>query len=145
MIKIYFAGSIRGGRGLAGKYREIIDMLKKHGQVFTEHVGDDIAIDRDNVGLTDREIHDRDLEWIRQSDLMVAEVTIPSLGVGYEIARAIDLQKSVLCLVDRDSAPGLSAMISGCSDLRIIEYASVDEAEIILKEFIAENQESMKA
>lgn len=30
--------------------------------------------------------------------VLVAEVTQPSLGVGYEIGRAIDLKKKVLCL-----------------------------------------------
>ena len=144
MISIYFGGSIRGGRDLAGKYRGLIEILKKHGQVYTEHVGNDMAIDRDSEELTDRNIHDRDMEWIRQSDLMVAEVTIPSLGVGYEIAKAVDLDKPVLCLVNKDPDHRLSAMISGCGDLSVIEYGSMEEAEIILKDFIAENQENLK-
>lgn len=42
--KIYFAGSIRGGRDDATLYHKIIETLKTYGQVFTEHVGDDVAV-----------------------------------------------------------------------------------------------------
>lgn len=48
--------------------------------------------------LTDAEILERDMLWLQQSDVVVAEVTQPSLGVGFEIARAITLNKPVLCL-----------------------------------------------
>ena len=30
--------------------------------------------------------------------VLVAEVTQPSLGVGYEIGRAVDMNKRILCL-----------------------------------------------
>ncbi|KAB0337781.1 hypothetical protein FD755_025470, partial [Muntiacus reevesi] len=46
----------------------------------------------------DRLIHDRDLAWLQQADAVVAEVTQPSLGVGYELGRAVALHKPVLCL-----------------------------------------------
>ena len=48
--------------------------------------------------LNDSEILERDMEWLSQSQVVVAEVTQPSLGVGFEIARAITLNKPVLCL-----------------------------------------------
>ena len=36
---IYFAGSIRAGRGDAQLYYKLVEMLKKYGTVLTEHVG----------------------------------------------------------------------------------------------------------
>ncbi|KAJ0067282.1 hypothetical protein NL108_015797, partial [Boleophthalmus pectinirostris] len=51
----------------------------------------------------DKQIHDRDLDWLRQSHVVVAEVTQPSLGVGYELGRAKDLNKPVLCLFRPES------------------------------------------
>lgn len=30
--------------------------------------------------------------------MVVAEVTLPSLGVGYELGRAVDMKKKILCL-----------------------------------------------
>ena len=44
---------------------------------------------------SDVEIHDRDMNWITQSDIFVAEVSNPSLGVGYEISAAISLNKKI--------------------------------------------------
>ena len=38
-MKIYFAGSIRGGRKDAELYRKVIAALKEKHQVLTEHVG----------------------------------------------------------------------------------------------------------
>ena len=117
-MNIYFAGSIRGGRQLSGRYREMIEMLSHFGHVHTGHVGDDAAIMLDEE-LSDREIHERDLRRIRESDLLVAEVSVPSLGVGYVIARAIALGKPVLWPYDDASEHRLSAMISGSEDIKL--------------------------
>ncbi len=38
------------------------------------------------------------MQWLSQCHVVIAEVTQPSLGVGFEIARAITLNKPVLCL-----------------------------------------------
>lgn len=92
-LKIYFAGSIRGGREFKDTYFKMIRMLQSLGRVFTEHIGDTGDIIRDDKGLSDREIHDRDMDWLIRSDLLIAEVSVPSLGVGYEIGRAIHLAK----------------------------------------------------
>lgn len=48
--------------------------------------------------LNDAEILERDMQWLSQAHVVIAEVTQPSLGVGFEIARAITLNKPVLCL-----------------------------------------------
>ena len=39
-MQIYFAGSIRGGRGDRDVYLNIIQYLKDYGTVLTEHIGD---------------------------------------------------------------------------------------------------------
>jgi hypothetical protein len=57
---------------------------RSHGTVLTEHFGDPALTDA-GESLDDRFIHDRDIAWLRQADVLVAEVTTPSLGVGYEI------------------------------------------------------------
>jgi len=139
MINIYFAGSIRGGRHLAERYQKIIAMLQLHGNVYTEHVGDNSLIDRDNEHLSDEEIHDRDMDWIGKSDLMVAEVSLPSLGVGYEIARAICSGIPVLCLYDENAAHRLSAMIAGSDEIKLVKYKSPERLEHEISGFIAAN------
>ncbi len=134
-MKIYFCGSIRGGRDLAHTYELIIGMLRKFGTVLTEHVGSDEVIQKKDKVLSEKEIHDRDLGWIVESDLLVAEVTVPSLGVGYEIGRAIEMGKPVLCLYDAGSGKALSAMIAGSDKVEIELYKKVEEIERILEEY----------
>ena len=67
---------------------------------------------------------------------MVAEVTVPSLGVGYEIGRAVEAGKKTLCLYRPQEGKRLSAMIAGCPDVTIRPYETVEEAKDILREFL---------
>lgn len=134
-MKIYFCGSIRGGRDLAQSYARIIGILQTYGTVLTEHVGSDEVIQNKDRVLSDAEIHDRDLGWIVESDLLVAEVTIPSLGVGYEIGRAIEMGKAVLCIYDAGSGKPLSAMIAGSDKVELKLYKHFEEIEGILEAY----------
>ena len=134
--QIYFSGSIRGGRQLEATYRTIIDTLKQFGVVLSEHVGEEgeeAFIDR---GLSDKQIHDRDMRWVEEADLMVAEVTIPSLGVGFEIRRAIELKKPIICLFYTHYGNRLSAMIGGSGDITLIRYKRLNELEGALRQFV---------
>ncbi|HEX6627413.1 MAG TPA: nucleoside 2-deoxyribosyltransferase [Gemmatimonadaceae bacterium] len=131
---IYFAGSIRGGRDDSALYAEIIARLRRFGRVLTEHVGGASLTGEGESGSA-RVIHDRDLSWLKSADVVVAEVTTPSLGVGYEIARATEWGKPVLCLFRRGAGRNLSAMISGCPQVIVREYATVGDADAILEEF----------
>jgi 2'-deoxynucleoside 5'-phosphate N-hydrolase len=135
-MKIYFAGSIRGGREDATLYLQIIEYLKTFGEVLTEHIGDPNLTDLGDDGPTDRYIHDRDLEWLQSSDVLVAEVTSVSMGVGYEIGRAVESGKKVLCLFQPDSGKNLSAMIAGCPDLTLVNYGNLEEVKTVIGEFL---------
>nr|WP_319572719.1 nucleoside 2-deoxyribosyltransferase [uncultured Draconibacterium sp.] len=132
-MKIYFAGSIRGGRQDAALYEQIIQYLKSFGEVLTEHVGDPALTSIGDDGPNDQFIHDRDLEWLQSSDVIVAEVTTVSMGVGYEIGRAVEMRKPVLCLFREEPKHSLSAMISGCSDVELIYYSSIGDVKKTLK------------
>ena len=134
-MDIYFCGSIRGGRKLAKTYEELIGMLGNYGKVLTEHLGSDEEIESKDRILSDKEIHDRDLQWIVDSDLVVAEVTVPSLGVGYEIGRAIEMRKPVLCLFRTGTEYTLSAMIAGCKNIEMNYYSDMGEAKDLIDSF----------
>lgn len=134
--KIYFAGSIRGGRDDIPVYRGIVDHLRERGDVFTEHVADDALTESGEAGMTDRQICERDLEWIGKADVVVAEVTTPSLGVGYEIAKAEVLGKPVLCLFRENTGRLLSAMIAGSERCVVRRYGTLEEAATAVDEFL---------
>ena len=121
-LKIYFAGSIRGGRQDADLYYEIIDELKQYGSVLTEHVGNDLIRKAGEEDASEVYIHNRDMEWIQESDVIIAEVTTPSLGVGYEVASAIQLKKPVYCFFNTGKGQHLSAMIRGSKELTVVDY-----------------------
>jgi nucleoside 2-deoxyribosyltransferase len=131
---IYFAGSIRGGREDQQLYLEIVDRLKRYGTVLTEHVGDH-ALTGDGEKLNSREIHDRDLAWLSKAECVVAEVTMPSLGVGYEIGRALEWKKPVLCLFRPVEGRLLSAMIAGNTEVTLREYVTIAELKTHLDNF----------
>ena len=135
-MKIYFAGSIRGGRDEEENYLKIIHYLGKFGEVLTEHVGHK-NIEKDETKKTDNYIFERDVSWLKISDIMVADVTVPSLGVGYEIGFAETLGIPILCLYNPKNKKSLSAMISGNKNLIWKEYNSVEEAQLLIKEFIS--------
>ncbi len=134
-MKIYFSGSVSGGREDVGLYRQIILQLKQHGLVLTEHIGDERLDARGEPGLSDVEIHDRDLAWLRQADCLVAEVTTPSLGVGYEIGKATEWGKSVLCLFRTESGSTLSPMIAGSNGAVVRKYRNIEDLKEIFDEF----------
>ncbi|KAF0239235.1 MAG: hypothetical protein FD181_215 [Prolixibacteraceae bacterium] len=138
-MRIYFAGSIRGGRQDAALYHQIIEYLKTFGDVLTEHIGDAKLTQFGDDGPADRFIHDRDLDWLQSADVVVAEVTTVSMGVGYEIGRAVESGKKVLCLFRPGSGKNLSAMVAGCPGLELLNYKNIQEAREILGSYFQKN------
>jgi len=135
-MKIYFAGSISGGRNDKDLYNKIIELLKNYGSVLTEHVGDLKLGEKGEVGFTDQYIYERDISWIKEADALVAEVSTPSLGVGYEIAYAEILNKKMLCLYREGSEKRVSAMISGNKNMIIKTYRNIDELSEIFENYL---------
>jgi len=135
-MEIYFAGSIRGGREDAELYQKLITYIQKYAAVLTEHVGDPTLRASHGESLDPHYIHERDLRWLKQADAVIAEVSTPSLGVGYEIAQAICMKKDVLCLYNPKSWKRLSAMIAGCPGIKIVEYGTFEEAKQAIDLFL---------
>ena len=133
-MKIYFAGSIRGGRGYANLYRQVIELLGEYGEVLTEHIGEEsLSVMGEDSGS--EYLYERDTDWIRDADVIVAEVTTPSLGVGYEIGLAESLEKRILCIYREQEDRKLSAMISGNRNLSIAEYESTGDLETYFQDY----------
>ena len=133
-MKIYFEGAIRGGRDDVALYFEIIELLGQYGHVLTEHIGNPELTGAGEVD-DDRKIHDRDLAWLKEADYLVAEVTTPSLGVGYEIGKATEWGKPTLCLFRPQAGRALSAMIAGCGRVTVREYQGKEELREAFDDF----------
>ena len=140
-MKIYFAGAIRGGRQDASTYHAMIAHLQTHAEVLTEHVGNKALSDGGEHDLSDKEIHARDLAWLEECDAVVAEVTTPSLGVGYELGVAEKLGKPILCLFDAANPDfRLSAMLSGNPKVTVARYQALADATEAMNRFIQQNK-----
>jgi nucleoside 2-deoxyribosyltransferase len=133
-MEIYFAGSIRGAEADKPRFKRFIEHLSGHGKVLTEHSFNfnySQEIEKD-----DYEIYELDTGWLKDADALVAEVSSPSLGVGYEIGRVEAMGKPILCLYERQEGRRLSAMIGGNKTLKIVEYDSEEEALDAIDGFI---------
>ena len=134
-MQIYFACSITGGRQDEAVYQTIVETLLTDG-----HTVPTAILARPEVVALEQvaeaaEIYARDVAWIRESDALIAEISTPSHGVGYEIGYALGLGKRVLCL--HRGGMRVSKMITGNPDPNLIvqAYSSPEEAIRIVRAF----------
>lgn len=137
MKNIYFCGSIAGGRQYLEVYQKIVAYLKAAGhRVLTEHVvqPDVLALEKN---YTPEQIYSRDIEWLKECDGVIAEVSNPSLGVGYEVCYALRIGKPVLCLYRRGIF--LTRMILGNTSkgLAVRDYETDFEWERSINSFLS--------
>lgn len=127
MPTIYFSGAISGGRADVAHYRRIVEALEKEGHrvlagsVAAETIGDS------GDPLDPRVIFDRDVAWIAEADLLVADVSVPSTGVGYEIAAArYRFGIPVIALYRPAHTKRCSAMVEGDAGIELIRYDDLE-------------------
>lgn len=125
-MKIYFSASIAGGRKYLPVYKQIVAYLKDQGhEVLSEHIiRDDIFTDKEK--RAPRKVFEQDIKWLDECDVVIAEVSNPSLGVGYEICYALTNGLRVLCVYE--TGLFVSKMITGNTGetLELFEYGELD-------------------
>jgi hypothetical protein len=134
-MRIYFCGSIRGGRDDRHLYHELVGLLGCHGIVLSEHVATATLTAAGEVEVGDATVFRRDKRRLRQADAVVAEVTVPSTGVGMELGYADEWRKPTLCLFRAGHDRRLSAMVGGCPSFRVVQYSALAELPPILDGF----------
>ena len=135
-MNVYFACSITGGREFEPIYRAITTALLADGhEVPTAHLAE-AGVKLLEGQVAPDEIYERDTSWIRSCDVLVAEVSTPSHGVGYEVAYALNHNKPVLC-VYREGQP-VSKMLSGNSNpsISVKSYREAGEAIALIRAFL---------
>ncbi|MGA9192043.1 MAG: nucleoside 2-deoxyribosyltransferase [Anaerolineales bacterium] len=137
-MNIYFSCSLTGGRGDQAVYERLVDDLLQSGHIVpTAHLARSDVMDLERT-VVPQDIYLRDMAWIEACDALVAEVSTPSHGVGYEIAAALGLGKPVLCCYRRGAV--VSKMITGnqTKGLRVEPYDDPDHAVAIVRAFLEE-------
>jgi nucleoside 2-deoxyribosyltransferase len=135
-MNIYFACSITGGRQFETVYQSITQTLLESGhEVPTAHLAGADVVNLEKI-VDARDIYTRDVNWIQTCDALIAEVSTPSHGVGYEVAYALEIGKPVLCCYR--SGQKVSKMITGNShkNLQVISYQDVNQAVNCIHEFL---------
>lgn len=137
-MNIYFACSITGGRELESTYQQIVAALTTDGhEIPTSHLAQSEVIEHERA-LTPQHVYERDVNWIKNCDVMIAEVSVPSHGVGYEIAFALSIGKPVLCIHEQERR--VSKMITGNPNptLLVKSYSNLEEAIALARAFPSE-------
>lgn len=133
-MNIYFACSITGGRELENFYQQFVSALEADGHVIpTSHLAQAEAMEGERL-LTPKDVYERDVKWVRECDALIAEVGVPSHGVGYEIGYALSVGKPVLCLAQEGRR--VSKMITGNSAVQMMTYTTLDEALAHTRSFL---------
>ena len=135
--RVYFAGAVDVAHEYTERYRALIHHIdESHADVLTEH-GTTVPSD------TNQRVYEREMKWIEHADAVVAEVTHPSLGLGYELAMAESRGIPMLCLhrrVESSRAGGISPMLIGnrrASAPEVREYETDAQARALVDAFIA--------
>ena len=125
-MKIYVSGSIYGGTEKIETYKILIKELEKYGEVLDKQIADINTI-ANEAYQSDEEIY-KDLEnKLIEADIIFAEVSIPSLGVGYELGFADKLGKKIIAIYDSIYTPKVSTMIRGNKRIKLIPYKDIKE------------------
>jgi hypothetical protein len=139
-MNIYFSCSLTGGRNDEAIYGAIVEHLLARGHdVPTAHLADPDVMDLERI-VDPADIYARDTAWITACDALIAEVSTPSHGVGYEIAYALGLGRPVLCCYRRGAR--VSKMITGNNSpgLELLEYGAPDEALAAIDDFLGDGR-----
>lgn len=135
---IYCSGPIKGDTTFQESYKDIIKVVEALGHTALSEFGSQV---HSAFPLTEKQIYTRDIKWMDNSDLMIAEISGPSLGVGFEISYALFVRKIPVLAVYSNQAKSVSAMIKGCSkeNITVKVYSGKEDLEKIIKNFIANN------
>jgi len=137
-MNIYFGCSITGGREFERVYQDLTAALLMDGhEVPTAHLAESSVLSLEAV-VAPREVYERDVTWIRAASAVVAEVSVPSHGAGYEIGFALNAGKPVLCLFQEGRK--ISKMISGNPhpQLQVMAYRDSSYAIELMRKFLAD-------
>lgn len=138
MLKVYFTASTSHNGELIPYYKKLLEHIKKH---KTEILSGNQVVDKNILNkdkqITALEIFSREKMLIDQSDIVIAEVSKPSLGVGSEIVYALNANKPVLAMVRTDFEDKISPILLGNpSENLFLEYYRNREYKDILDKFI---------
>jgi nucleoside 2-deoxyribosyltransferase len=142
-VNIYLACTVRGDRAAVAALRDVAALLEREGHtVLTRHLLKD-DVDSAEAVLTERDVFDRDMEWLEGADLLIAEASGSSYGVGFEVGyvlgRAERSGQRVLLLYDAARRGRISRLIPGTAHPHCTThgYESASDLQRVVQLFLA--------
>ena len=143
-MKVHFIGDLSGSKA---DYKKITDVVIKHGnELVTDHSLIRTLKDLEIETPEDAELYAKRMsQWLKQSDVVIVETTIPLLGAGYEIAVALQLSKPVIVLY-RPDGKNTPHVLKGLESekLQVIGYTdkNLEEALILALDYATEQADT---
>jgi nucleoside 2-deoxyribosyltransferase len=135
-MKIYLACTVRGDRGGLHAVRALAALLERRGHtVLTHHLLSD-DVDRAESALSAREVFERDVAWLDAADLLIAEASGSSYGVGFEVGYVLgrcdrSSGRRVIVLYDASRTGHVSRLIAGNTHPACTTYGYRDADDMI--------------
>lgn len=136
-MKIYFTASTAIDSDLTHNYQSILSLVStSHDIVSGKQIVSRAQLTHEQQKGSEY-IFSREKKRIDSADVVIAEVTKPSTGVGGEIVYALLSEKPVLALFYKDSEDMLTPMIAGNpSENLYLEHYTKDNLSIIIRNFL---------
>ena len=137
-MKIYFGFTVIGDRSSVENARRIVSLLESLGhEVLTKHLIREDAFDVDGL-IAPQEVYHRDMKWLQQCEIFIAEVSGSSFGIGYEAAHVLASGKKVFLLYDKSKTSKISRLITGNThpNCTAVAYNKIEEVEDFLRKMM---------
>ena len=139
-MQIYFGFTVAGDRSAVTAARKIVGILEEmRHEVLTRHLVEDNAWEADR-SLTPKEVYLRDMKWLEQCDMFIAEVSGSSFGLGFETGYLLGATtKKLVLFFRRDVESRISLLITGIThpNCNLVPYSDLNEVEIWIRNYLA--------
>jgi len=138
-MKIYLGFTVAGSRSSVEAAKKILNVLQSLGhEVLTSHLVRDDAWEADR-SVAPQKIFARDMTWLAQCELFVAEVTGSSFGLGFETGYLLGATaKKTILFFERDAAHRISLLITGNTHANCVlaPYSHLSELEELVRRHV---------
>jgi len=138
-MRIYFGFTMAGDRSAVEAARRMVGWLEEMGhEVLTRHLVSDQAWETDRR-ISARQVYERDMRWLAEADLLVAEVSGSSFGLGYEAGYVLGATaKRVILFYRVEAGEKISRMITGNThaNCSLVPYAEMETVEAALRDLV---------
>ena len=133
-MNVYLACTVRGDRSALSSTRAVAATIREMGHtILTSHLLDD-DVESAESQVSERAVFERDLDWLARADVLIAEASGSSFGVGFELGYflggADGSRRRALLLYDRERRNTVSRLVVGNSHPRCATHAYESPADL---------------